>query len=59
MNKTFDCVEMKRKGVELLQKKLAGLTLEEELKFWAEKNQQIKKSSKTKSVKKRDKKLIY
>ena len=39
----LDCVEMKRKGARILQKKLAGLTLEEELKFWQERNKALKK----------------
>jgi hypothetical protein len=43
MNKEFDCVEMKRKGAERLQKKLAGLTLQEELKFWQERTEELKK----------------
>lgn len=43
MNKEFDCVEMKRKGAKILQKKLAGLTLEEELKFWQERTKELKK----------------
>ena len=32
--KTFDCVEMKRRGAEEVQAALAGLTPEEELAFW-------------------------
>ena len=51
MNKTFDCVEMKRKGAELLQKKLAGLTLEEELKFCAEKTNKLKQAQKRSQLK--------
>ena len=43
MNKEFNCVEMKRKGAERLQKKLAGLTLQEELKFWQERTKELKK----------------
>jgi len=43
IHSTFDCVEMKRKGAKILQKKLAGLTLEEELKFWQERNKVLKK----------------
>lgn len=43
MSKEFDCVEMKRKGARILQKKLAGMTLEEELKFWQERNKALKK----------------
>ncbi len=32
--KTFDCVEMKRRGAEEVQRTLAGMTPEEELAFW-------------------------
>ncbi len=43
MNKEFDFVEMKRKGAEKLQKKLSGLSLEEEIKFWEVSAQKLKK----------------
>ncbi|MCL6098663.1 MAG: hypothetical protein AB1775_10465 [Bacteroidota bacterium] len=46
MNKEFDCVEMKRKGARILQKKLAGLSLEEELRFWQERNKALKEEQK-------------
>ncbi|MBU0558579.1 MAG: hypothetical protein KKD86_11430 [Bacteroidetes bacterium] len=46
MNKEFDCVEMKRKGAERLQKKLAGLSIEEELIFWQERNKALKEEQK-------------
>ena len=42
MNKEFDCIEMKRKGARILQKKIAGLSLEEELKFWQKSNKALK-----------------
>ena len=32
--KTFDCIEMKRRGAEEVQKALLGMTPEEELAFW-------------------------
>ncbi len=32
--KTFDCVEMKRRGAEEVQQALEGMTLEEELGYW-------------------------
>lgn len=41
MNKEFDCVEMKRKGSERLRKKLAGLSIAEELIFWKERNKAL------------------
>ncbi len=53
MNKEFDCVEMKRKGAEILQKKLAGFTLEEELKFWQDRTKELKKEQQRLRKKKR------
>jgi hypothetical protein len=32
--KTFDCVEMKRRGAELVQKQLAGMTRQQQLAYW-------------------------
>ena len=46
MNKEFDCVEMKREGAKILQKKLAGMNLEEELKFWQERTKALKEEQK-------------
>jgi hypothetical protein len=46
MDKTFDCVEMKRKGAEMLRKKLTGLSLEAELKYWQESTQRLKEEQK-------------
>lgn len=40
--KTFDCVEMKRRGAKLLQERLAGLTREQQLAFWREQFQRLK-----------------
>ena len=47
MNNEFDCVEMKRKGAERLQKKLVGLTIGEELQFWKERTNELKKEQQT------------
>jgi|GEM_PF-4967444 hypothetical protein len=33
-NKKFDCVEMKRKGAELVQQRVATLAREEQLEYW-------------------------
>ncbi|MBZ0198684.1 MAG: hypothetical protein K8H86_02370 [Ignavibacteriaceae bacterium] len=46
MDKEFDCVEMKRKGAESLQNILAGLSIEEELLFWQERNKALKAEQK-------------
>lgn len=32
--KTFDCVEMKRKGAEVVYQKVAGLNREQQLEYW-------------------------
>ncbi len=46
MNKEFDSVEMKRKGARILQKKSAGLSSAEELKFWQERTKALKEEQK-------------
>jgi hypothetical protein len=33
-NKSFDCVEMKRKGAEVVYQKVASLSIEEQLEYW-------------------------
>ena len=33
--KTFDCVEMKRRGAEKVRRATQGMTREEELAFWS------------------------
>ena len=40
--KTFDCVEMKRRGAAALQAKLAGMTRDEELEFWHRENEVLR-----------------
>jgi hypothetical protein len=32
--KTFDCVEMKRRGAEAVRKRTAGMTPEQEIEYW-------------------------
>ena len=32
--KTFDCVEMKRRGAERIRSKIQGMSCEEELTYW-------------------------
>ena len=34
--KTFDCVEMKRRGAERIYNQVANMTLKEQLAFWRE-----------------------
>ncbi len=33
-NKSFDCVEMKHKGAEAIHKKIASLSMEQQLEYW-------------------------
>ena len=33
-NKSFDCVEMKRKGAEVIYQKVASLSMEQQLEYW-------------------------
>jgi hypothetical protein len=41
--KTFDCVEMKRRGAELVQERLAGMTPEQELEFWRQQTEELRR----------------
>ena len=41
--KTFDCVEMKRRGAELLRARLAGMTLEQEIEFWRQRSEEFER----------------
>ncbi len=41
--KTFDCVEMKRRGAELLRQRLAGMTLEQEIEYWRQRSEQFER----------------
>ena len=38
---SFNCVEMKRKGAELVRQKLAGKTFEEQLQFWRQGTEEL------------------
>ena len=40
--KMFDCVEMKRQGADRLQKKLAGMTRDEQLAYWAGRTEELR-----------------
>lgn len=37
--KKFDCVEMKRRGAELVRQRLAGKTFEQEVEYWRERSE--------------------
>lgn len=40
--KTFDCVEMKHKGADLIYEETKDMTLEQQLAFWQQKNQALR-----------------
>ena len=50
--KTFDCVQMKRRGAEIVQRQLEGKSLKQQLEFWKKGTNQLKELQK-KSRKKR------
>jgi len=41
--KTFDCVEMKRRGAELVRRQLKGKTFDEQLEYWQKGTGRLKK----------------
>ncbi len=41
--KTFDCVQMKRRGAEAIQSKLKGKSVEHQLKHWRKGTEELKK----------------
>jgi hypothetical protein len=44
--KTFDCVEMKRRGAAMVQEKIAGMTPKQELQFWREQTELLRQEQK-------------
>lgn len=45
--KTFDCVEMKRHGAERIYNQIANMTLKEQLAFWQERTDLLRKHQQT------------
>ncbi len=41
--KAFDCVEMKRRGAELVRKQLEGKSFEQQLEYWQKGTEGLKK----------------
>lgn len=41
--KVFDCVEMKRQGADLVQKQTDGKNIDEQLLYWKNGTEQLKK----------------
>lgn len=43
MNNKFDCVEMKHRAANIIQKKLSKLSRKEELEYWRVQTQELRK----------------
>ena len=41
--KTFDCVEMKRSGAASVQKAIAGMSPQQELQYWRDQTERLRK----------------
>ena len=41
--KTFDCVEMKRRGAERIHNQIANMTIEEQRAFWQERTELLRR----------------
>jgi hypothetical protein len=41
--KTFDCVRMKREGAERIMSQLAGKTVQEQLEYWRQGTEELKR----------------
>ena len=46
--KKFDCIEMKRRGAELVQQRLEGKSLAQKLEYWQKGTEELKKLQKRK-----------
>lgn len=42
-NKQFDCVEMKRKGAELVYQQIATLSKEQQIEYWRRGSSELRK----------------
>lgn len=47
MSKKFDCVEMKHEGARELQKLISKFSIEEELEFWRQQTEELKRRRET------------
>ena len=50
MKKTFDCVEMKRRGADKVREAIGGMTPQQELKYWRDRTRQLRLQQKTRTV---------
>jgi len=41
--KTFDCVQMKRQGAELVRQQLEGKSFEQQVEYWRKGTEELKK----------------
>ena len=41
--KSFDCVEMKRRGAARIMNRLKGLTLKQKIEYWRERSEQFRR----------------
>jgi hypothetical protein len=51
-NKMFDCVQMKRRGAEMVRKQLEGKSFEQQLEYWQKGTDQLKELQKQAKEKK-------
>ncbi len=51
-NKMFDCVQVKRRGAELVHKQLEGKSFEQQLEYWQKGTDQLKELQKQAKEKK-------
>ena len=42
-NKKFDCIESKHKAAEILQNKLSKMTREQQLEYWQQRTEELRK----------------
>ena len=49
--KSFDCVEMKRRGAARIMNRLKGLTLKQKIEYWRERSEQFRREQQTLSQK--------
>ena len=50
--KTFDCVQMKRQGAELVRQQLEGKSFEQQVEYWRKGTEELKKLQSQASEKK-------
>jgi len=53
MKKKFDCVEMKHRGADKIRRIVEGMTLEQQVAFWKERTEKMRKRRMTATEKER------